>query len=90
MNVIEEINRKMKKKKIVMNGQQQVKEELKEIIKKYGGKMKKKWGVKVEEIKRGIKNGVRKIKIDKDKRMEMKGKIRRILKEEKRELDKRK
>ena len=35
--------------------------------------MKPTWGVPVEEIQRGIKNGVRKINIDTDNRMAMTG-----------------
>jgi hypothetical protein len=43
--------------------------------------MKPTWGVPVEEIQRGIKNGVRKINIDTDNRMAMTGQIRKILAE---------
>ena len=37
------------------------------------------WGVPLEEIEKGIKNGVRKINIDTDCRMAMTGVIRKIL-----------
>jgi hypothetical protein len=43
--------------------------------------MKPTWGVPVEEIQRGIKNGVRKINIDTDNRMAMTGQIRKVFAE---------
>ena len=46
---------------------------LQDIINKYGGKMKQTWGVPVEEIQLGIKNGVRKINVDTDNRMAITG-----------------
>ena len=48
------------------------------------------WGVPVEEIQRGIKNGVRKINIDTDNRMAITGQIRRVLSEHPGEFDPRK
>jgi fructose-bisphosphate aldolase class II len=48
------------------------------------------WGVPVEEIQRGIKNGVRKVNIDTDNRMAMTGQIRKILQENPAEFDPRK
>ena len=65
-------------------------EDLQEIINKFGGKMKPTWGVPVEEIQRGIKNGVRKINIDTDNRMAMTGQIRKVLAEHPSEFDPRK
>jgi fructose-bisphosphate aldolase class II len=52
--------------------------------------MKPTWGVPVEEIQRGIKNGVRKVNIDTDGRMAMTGQIRRVLQEDPSEFDPRK
>ena len=43
-----------------------VPQDLQDEINKYGGKIKQTWGVPVEEIQRGIKNGVRKINVDTD------------------------
>ena len=54
-----------------MHGSSSVPEELQEIINKYSGQMKPSWGVPVEEIERGIKNGVRNICIDADHRTAM-------------------
>jgi fructose-bisphosphate aldolase class II len=52
--------------------------------------MKPTWGVPVEEIQRGIKNGVRKINIDTDNRMALTGAIRKVLFENPSEFDPRK
>jgi fructose-bisphosphate aldolase class II len=41
--------------------------------------MKQTWGVPVEEIQKGIKNGVRKINVDTDNRMAMTAAIRKVL-----------
>jgi fructose-bisphosphate aldolase class II len=90
MNVIEEIHRKLPNTHLVMHGSSSVPEELQEIINRYGGRMKPTWGVPVEEIQRGIKNGVRKINIDTDGRMAMTGQIRRVLQEDPSEFDPRK
>lgn len=90
MHVIEEIHRKLPNLHLVMHGSSSVPQELQDIINQYGGQMKPTWGVPVEEIQRGIKNGVRKINIDTDNRMAMTGQIRRVLSEEPGEFDPRK
>src|SRR4030081_1798269 len=90
MNVIEEIHRKLPNMHLVMHGSSSVPQDLQDIINANGGKMKPTWGVPVEEIQRGIKNGVRKINIDTDNRMAMTGQIRRVLAEEPGEFDPRK
>jgi fructose-bisphosphate aldolase class II len=46
--------------------------------------------VPVEEIQRGIKNGVRKINIDTDNRMALTGQIRKVFAEDPSEFDPRK
>jgi fructose-bisphosphate aldolase class II len=90
MHVIEEIHRKLPNIHLVMHGSSSVPQELQDVINKFGGKMKPTWGVPVEEIQRGIKNGVRKINIDTDNRMAMTGQIRRVLAEQPGEFDPRK
>jgi fructose-bisphosphate aldolase, class II len=90
MNVIEEIHRRLPNMHLVMHGSSSVPQELQDIINRYGGKMPQTWGVPVEEIQRGIKNGVRKINIDTDNRMAMTGQIRRIFQEHPEEFDPRK
>src|SRR6201986_439298 len=81
MRVVEEIHRRLPNTHLVMHGSSSVPQDLQEIINKYGGEMPQTWGVPVEEIQRGIKNGVRKINIDTDNRMAMTGQIRKILSE---------
>src|SRR5688572_5310435 len=90
MNVIEEIHRRLPNTHLVMHGSSSVPQELQDIINQYGGKMPQTWGVPVEEIQRGIKNGVRKINIDTDNRMAMTGQIRKVLSENPGEFDPRK
>lgn len=90
MNVIEEIHRRLPNTHLVMHGSSSVPQELQDVINHYGGRMPQTWGVPVEEIQRGIKNGVRKINIDTDNRMAMTGAIRRILQEHPEEFDPRK
>jgi fructose-bisphosphate aldolase class II len=61
-----------------------------EIINNYGGDMGQTYGVPVEEIQVGIKNGVRKVNIDTDLRMASTGSIRRHLSENTSNFDPRK
>jgi fructose-bisphosphate aldolase class II len=79
MDRIEEIHRRLPNTHLVMHGSSSVPQELREIINKYGGKIKPAWGVPVEEIQRGIKHGVRKINVDTDNRLAMTGAIRKVL-----------
>ncbi|WP_374574156.1 class II fructose-bisphosphate aldolase [Phenylobacterium sp.] len=90
MNVIEEIHRRLPNTHLVMHGSSSVPQELQDIINQYGGQMPQTWGVPVEEIQRGIKNGVRKINIDTDNRMAMTGAIRKVFAEHPEEFDPRK
>ena len=90
MNVIEEIHQKMPGLHMVMHGSSSVPQDLQDIINQYGGKMPQTWGVPVEEIQRGIKNGVRKINIDTDNRMAITGQIRKVFAEHPGEFDPRK
>ena len=90
MEVIEKIHQKMPNLPLVMHGSSSVPQDLQDIINKFGGKMKPTWGVPVEEIQRGIKNGVRKINIDTDNRMAITGQIRKVLSEHPGEFDPRK
>ena len=64
-----------------MHGSSSVPQDLQDIINEYGGDMRQTWGVPVEEIQEGIKNGVRKINVDTDNRMAITGAIRKVLKE---------
>ena len=90
MKRIEEIHRKLPNTHLVMHGSSSVPQDLQDIINAYGGKMPQTWGVPVEEIQRGIKNGVRKVNIDTDSRMAMTGQVRKVLSENPGEFDPRK
>jgi fructose-bisphosphate aldolase class II len=81
MNVLIEIHKKLPKTHLVMHGSSSVPKDLQDIINQYGGKLKPTWGVPVEEIQLGIKNGVRKINVDTDNRLAITGAIRKVFSE---------
>ena len=66
---------------LVMHGSSSVPQEWLEIVRRYGGDIPETYGVPVEEIRRGIANGVRKINIDTDIRLAMTGAVRKFLAE---------
>ncbi len=76
---IREIHVRIPNTHLVMHGSSSVPQELLAEIREFGGDMKETYGVPVEEIQEGIKNGVRKINIDTDIRLAMTGAIRRYL-----------
>ena len=84
---IREIHRRIPNTHLVMHGSSSVPQEWLDIIREYGGDMKETYGVPVEEIQVGIKNGVRKINIDTDIRLAMTGAVRRSLAQHKGEFD---
>jgi fructose-bisphosphate aldolase, class II len=73
-----------------MHGSSSVPQELQDIINEFGGDMPQTYGVPVEEIERGIKNGVRKVNIDTDCRMAMTGQFRRVAQQDGSQFDPRK
>jgi len=75
---------------LVMHGSSSVPQEWLAIIREYGGEFDETYGVPVDEIKEGIRNGVRKVNIDTDIRLAMTGAIRRALVKDKSEFDPRK
>jgi fructose-bisphosphate aldolase class II len=79
MDVIAEIHRRLPNTHIVMHGSSSVPQELQDIINEFGGKLNPTFGVPVEEIQKGIKNGVRKINVDTDNRLAITGAIRKVL-----------
>ena len=87
MERIAEIHRRLPNCHLVMHGSSSVPQDLQDLINRYGGKMKQTWGVPVEEIQRGIKNGVRKINVDTDNRMAMTAAVRKILAESPEKFD---
>ncbi|MEI6217477.1 MAG: class II fructose-bisphosphate aldolase, partial [bacterium] len=78
MSIIEDIHRRLPNTHLVMHGSSSVPRELVDLINKYGGKMKESYGVPLEEIKRGIKHGVRKVNVDTDNRLAITGAIRKV------------
>jgi fructose-bisphosphate aldolase class II len=90
MGLIEEIHRRLPNTHLVMHGSSSVPQELLAKINKYGGKMRPTFGVPIEEIQRGIKNGVRKINVDTDNRLAITGAIRQVFSEDPAEFDPRK
>ncbi len=75
---------------LVMHGSSSVPQEWLEIIRRYGGDIKETYGVPVEEIRRGIASGVRKVNIDTDIRLAMTGAMRQLFGEQRSEFDPRK
>src|SRR5512138_2038442 len=81
MDVLIEIHKRLPNVHLVMHGSSSVPQELQDIINQYGGRLKPTWGVPVEEIQLGIKNGVRKVNVDTDNRLAMTGAIRKVFAE---------
>ena len=79
MNLLIEIHNRLPRTHLVMHGSSSVPKDLQDIVNQYGGHLKETWGVPVEEIQLGIKNGVRKINVDTDNRLAMTGAIRKVL-----------
>ena len=76
-----EIHKRLPKVHLVMHGSSSVPKDLQDIINQYGGSLKPTWGVPVEEIQLGIRNGVRKINVDTDNRLAITGAIRKVFAE---------
>lgn len=87
---ISEIHRRIPDTHLVMHGSSSVPQEWLAIIREHGGEIKETYGVPLEEIRKGIRHGVRKVNIDTDIRLAMTGAIRRVLALDRREFDPRK
>jgi len=87
---IKEIHKRIPNTHLVMHGSSSVPQDWLKIINDFGGDMGQTYGVPVEEIQEGIKNGVRKVNIDTDLRMASTGSVRRHLAENKSNFDPRK
>ena len=70
------IHQRLPQTHLVMHGSSSVPQEWLAIIRDHGGDIKETYGVPVEEIQRGIANGVRKVNIDTDIRLAMTGAMR--------------
>ena len=87
---IKEIHQRIPNTHLVMHGSSSVPQEWLAIINEFGGEIPETYGVPVEEIQEGIRNGVRKVNIDTDLRLASTGAVRRFLGENKSEFDPRK
>ncbi len=81
MDVLIAIHKRLPNTHLVMHGSSSVPKDLQDIINQYGGKLKETWGVPVEEIQLGIRNGVRKVNVDTDNRLAITGAIRKVFAE---------
>ncbi len=90
MDRIADIHAAIPNTHLVMHGSSSVPQEWLQIIRQYGGDIKETYGVPVEEIRRGIANGVRKVNIDTDIRLAMTGAMRQLFGEQRAEFDPRK
>ncbi|KGJ90265.1 class II fructose-bisphosphate aldolase [Thalassotalea sp. ND16A] len=75
---------------LVMHGSSSVPQEWLAVINEFGGNIPETYGVPVEQIQEGIKNGVRKVNIDTDLRLASTGAVRRFLAHNPTEFDPRK
>jgi fructose-bisphosphate aldolase class II len=87
---IKEIHNRIPNTHLVMHGSSSVPQDWLAIINEFGGKIPETYGVPVEQIQEGIKNGVRKVNIDTDLRLASTGAIRRFLAQNPAEFDPRK
>ena len=87
---IRAIHKRLPNTHLVMHGSSSVPQEWLQIINEHGGEIRETYGVPVEEIQEGIKNGVRKVNIDTDLRLAVTGTLRRHLAEHKSDFDPRK
>lgn len=90
MDALKAIHAKLPNTHLVMHGSSSVPQELQDIVNAHGGEIAPTWGVPVEEIEVGIKNGVRKVNVDTDLRLALTGAIRTLLWTNKGEFDPRK
>jgi fructose-bisphosphate aldolase, class II len=84
---IAEIHAKLPNTHLVMHGSSSVPEDLIALINQYGGKIPETYGVPLEEIQKGIKNGVRKVNIDTDNRLAITAAVREALAAKPEEFD---
>jgi len=87
---VAEIHSRIPDTALVMHGSSSVPQDWLRIINENGGEIPETYGVPVEEIQEGIRNGVRKVNIDTDIRLAMTGAMRRLMVEKPSEFDPRK
>jgi len=87
---IKAIHNRIPNTHLVMHGSSSVPQEWLAIINEFGGNIPETYGVPVEQIQEGIRNGVRKVNIDTDLRLVSTGATRRFLAQNPSEFDPRK
>jgi fructose-bisphosphate aldolase class II len=87
---IKAIHNRIPNTHLVMHGSSSVPQEWLAVINEFGGEIPETYGVPVEQIQEGIKNGVRKVNIDTDLRLASTGATRRFLAQNPSEFDPRK
>ena len=87
---IKEIHARIPSTHLVMHGSSSVPQDWLAIINEFGGEIPETYGVPLEEIQEGIRNGVRKVNIDTDLRLASTGAIRRFMAKNPSEFDPRK
>lgn len=90
MDRIAEIHSMLPNTHLVMHGSSSVPQDWLATINEYGGRMKETYGVPLDEIREGIRHGVRKINVDTDLRMAWIGAVRKALAEQPDNIDLRK
>jgi fructose-bisphosphate aldolase, class II len=85
--VVRAIHERIPNTHLVMHGSSSVPQEFQDIFNAHGGDMPQTWGVPVEEIREGIRHGVRKVNIDTDCRIAMAGQFRKVAHEKPGEFD---
>ncbi|HET7404006.1 MAG TPA: class II fructose-bisphosphate aldolase, partial [Usitatibacter sp.] len=76
---IREIHARIPDTHLVMHGSSSVPQYWLDVIRENGGTIRETYGVPVEEIREGIRHGVRKVNIDTDIRLAMTGAMRRAM-----------
>ena len=76
---IKEIHARIPNTHLVMHGSSSVPQKWLDVIRANGGSIRETYGVPVEEIREGIRHGVRKVNIDTDIRLAMTGAMRRAM-----------
>ncbi|WP_298232724.1 class II fructose-bisphosphate aldolase [uncultured Azohydromonas sp.] len=84
---IKQIHARLPDTHLVMHGSSSVPQEWLSVIREHGGEIRETYGVPVEEIREGIRHGVRKINIDTDIRLAMTGALRRAMAQQRGEFD---
>jgi len=87
---IKQIHARIPNTHLVMHGSSSVPQEWLDAIRAHGGRIKETYGVPVDEIREGIRHGVRKVNIDTDIRLAMTGAMRRLMATKPDEFDPRK